>query len=233
MFVAMSLDTLGTGDAKRPQVEKLQRDLRTEMAPARDATKNLLLTLADGVAAGAVDKAKVDSTLATLATAADAEDQAGLQTLNKLHAILSPAERAALVDKVEAHWEVWRQVNHEEKAGERERGGRLARLAEDLSLTPDQVSSISTAYHTALAGLRVEFDPQKGEARVNAFSTKFAAKSFDAKSVAASVHLAGYGSARMALFYETVAPVLTPEQRTKLAEQLRERGNDPSAAPRT
>jgi len=235
MFVAMSLDTLGADDAKRPQVEKLQGDLYAEMAPAREAGKDLLLTLADGIAAGAVDKTKVDALLATLATAADAEHQASLETLNKLHAILSPPERAALVDKVEAHWEVWRQVNHGEQPGERERGGRLARLTEELSLTPDQVSSISTAYHAALPGLHAEFDPKQGEAHVHKFSTTFAAKSFDAKSVTSNANgqLAGYGAARMALFYETVTPLLTPEQRTKLAEQLRARGSEPSATSRT
>jgi Spy/CpxP family protein refolding chaperone len=234
-FIAMSLDTLGADDAKRPQLEKLQSDLHAEMAPAREAAKNLLLTLADGVAAGTVDKVKVDATLATLATAADAEHAASLETLNKLHAILSPPERAALVDKVEAHWEVWRQVNHEEQPGEREHGGRLAKLTEELSLTPDQVKSISAAYHTALAGLGARFDPKNGEAHVHAFSTAFAGKSFDAKSVTsnANAHLAGYGAARMALFYETVTPLLTPEQRTKLAEQLRERGTYQSATSRT
>ncbi len=80
------------------------------MAPAREAEKSLLLTLADGIAAGTMDKVKVDAAIATLTTAADAAHEASVDTLNQLHAILSPAERAALVDKVQAHWEVWRQA---------------------------------------------------------------------------------------------------------------------------
>jgi Spy/CpxP family protein refolding chaperone len=231
-FIAMSLDTLGTDDAKRPQVEKLQSDLHAQMAPAREAERSLQLALADGIAAGKVDTVKVDAAIATLTTAADAAQAAGLDTLNKLHAVLSPPERAALVDKVQAHWEVWRQVNHEEKPGGVERGGRLAELTEEVSLTPDQVTKISAALHTALAGLSGKFDPKRGEAHVQAFSNAFAADSFDAKSVTsnANAHLASRGAARMALFYETVTPLLTPAQRTKLAAELREHASHQPAA---
>jgi Spy/CpxP family protein refolding chaperone len=230
-FIAMSLDTLGTEDAKRPQIEKLQGDLHAQMAPAREAEKNLHQVLADGVAAGTVDTVKVDAAIAKLTTATDSVHEASLDTLNKLHAILSPPERAALVGKVQAHWEVWRQVNHQEKPGGRERGGRLAELTEELSLTPDQVSKISAVLHKAPVGHSDKFDPKKGEARVQAFSKAFAGDSFDAKSVrsTANAHLASRGATRMALFYETVTPLLTPEQRTKLAEHLREHANYQSA----
>jgi Spy/CpxP family protein refolding chaperone len=231
-FIAMSLDTLGTDDAKRPQIEQLQSDLHAQMAPGREAEQSLQLELADGITAGTVDTVKVDAAIARLTTAADTEQAASLDTLNKLHAILSPSERAALVDKVQAHWEVWRQVNHEEQPGGRERGGRLAELTEEVSLTPDQVTKISAALHTAMAGLSDKFDPKKGEAHVHAFSTAFAGRSFNAKAVrsSANAHLASRGATRMALFYETVTPLLTQEQRTKLAAELREHANHPAAA---
>ncbi len=223
-FIAMSLDTLGADDAKRPQIEKLQGDLHAQMGAAREAEKNLLLTLADGIAAGTVDAAKVDAAVAKLAAAADAVHGASLDTLNKLHAILSPPERAALADKVEAHWEVWRQVNHEAEPGGRERGGRLARLTEEVALTPDQVTKISAALKTGPAGAPAKFDPQKAEEHVHAFATAFAGDPFDAKAVAtnANAPLASRGATRMALFYETVTPLLTAQQRTKLAAELRE-----------
>ena len=223
-FIAMSLDTLGVDDAKRPQIEKLQSDLHAQMVPAREAEKNLLLTLSDGVAAGTVDTAKVDAAIAKLTTAADAVHEASLDTLNKLHAILSPTERAALVEKVEAHWEVWRQVNHEAEPGGREKGGRLAQLAEEVGLTPDQVKKISAALRTTMAGLHGKFDPKNGEGHVHAFATAFAGDSFDAKTVTSNAngHLASHGATRMALFYESVTPLLTPEQRTKLAGHLKE-----------
>jgi Spy/CpxP family protein refolding chaperone len=231
-FVEMGLDTLGTDDAKRSEIEKLQSDLHAHMAAAREAEKDLLLTLASGVAAGTVDKGTVDASTAKLTTASEAAHDASLDTLNKLHAILSPAERAALVDKVQAHWEVWRQVNHEEVPDGKQHGGRLAELTQELSLTPDQVGKISASYPKSLARLTGGLDPKKGNDYVGAFSTAFAADSFDAKSLTSNgnPHLARHGARRMALFYEAVAPVLTPEQRTKLAEDLREYGNDQPAA---
>jgi Spy/CpxP family protein refolding chaperone len=223
-FIAMSLDTLGADDAKRSQIEKLQSDLHAQMASARDAEKGLLLTVADGVAAGTVDAAKVDAAITKVTTASEAVHGASLDTLNKLHAILSPPERAALADKVEAHWEVWRQVNHEAEPGGRERGGRLARLTEEVTLTPDQLTKISAALKSGPAGAPAKFDPQKAEAHVKAFATAFAGDTFDAKAVTANANgqLASRGATRMAHFYETVTPLLTPEQRTKLAAELRE-----------
>jgi hypothetical protein len=83
-----------------------------------------------------------------------------------------------------------------------------------------------------MAGLSDKFDPKKGEAHVHAFSTAFAGRSFNAKAVTsnANAHLASRGATRMAIFYETVTPLLTPEQRTKLAAELREHANHRAAA---
>lgn len=223
-FIAMSLDTLGTDDAKRPEVEKLQAGLQTCMAPVGEIEKTLMTTFADGIAAGAIDVAKVDSTIVQLNTASTAVHECSAETLTKLHALLSPVERAALAEKVQAHWDVWRQVNHEAEAGGNEKGGRLTELTEDLGLTPEQVEKMSAAIHTALAGHTGGFDPSKADGHVQAFATAFASESFDAKAVTenANAHLATHGSKRMAIFYETVTPLLTPEQRAKLAEHLRQ-----------
>jgi Spy/CpxP family protein refolding chaperone len=194
------------------------------MAPGGEIAKKLLLTFADGVVAGKIDVAKVDATIAQLSTSAATVHGCSIEALNKLHAILSPAERAALVDKVQAHWEVWRHVNHDAEGGGREQGGHLAELARELNLTEEQVEKISASLRTAFTGLAGKFDPKKVEAHVQAFATAFVGESFDAKSVTAdaNAHLATHGSNRMALFYETVTPLLTPEQRTKLAAHLRE-----------
>jgi Spy/CpxP family protein refolding chaperone len=220
-FIAMSLDTLGADEAKRPQIEKLQGDLHVCMKPAREFEKSILATLSDGVAAGTIDTAKVDAAITQLNTAATGVNECSVAAF---HAILSPAERAALVDKVQAHWGVWRQVNHEAPGGGSEQGGRLADLAQELNLSPDQVGKMSTALQTAMTGAAGSFDPQSAQAHVQAFTAAFVAESFDAKSIAANAngHLATHGAKRMALFYETVTPLLTPEQRATLAAHLRE-----------
>ena len=68
---------------------------------------------------------------------------------------------------------------------------------------------------------------------MQAFSTAFASDAFDAKTLgagaAANGHLAAHGARRMVLFYETVVPVLTPEQRSHLADDLREHLNHQQA----
>jgi hypothetical protein len=230
-FIAMSLDTLGADDAKLPQIVKLQRELRVCLAPAGKAEKKILRMMADGAAAGTIDAAKVDAEIGRLATASSAAQPCSDKALDKLHALLSPTERQALVDKVQAHWEVWRKVNHDAQAGGKQEGGALAELAKELSLTPDQVETISGRLHDALPAVKAKFDPKKVEEHVQAFSDAFISESFDAKSIRVNTDasLSTGGARRMAVFYETVTPALTPEQRAALAAHLREHsGHQPS-----
>ncbi len=231
-FIAMSLDTLGEDDAKRPQIEMLQRELHVCLAPAGRAEKKVLRTLADGVAAGSIDAAKVDAAIGKLATAASGAQPCSAKALNTLHRLLSPAERRALVEKVQAHWQVWRQVNSEAEAGGKEEGGALAALSQELALTPEQVETISGRLHDALPAVQAQFDPKKAEEHLQAFSDAFVGDSFDAKSITVNSNgsLATGGSRRMSVFYETVTPDLTPDQRTALAAHLREHsGHQPSS----
>ena len=95
MFISMAIDTLGLEPAKKAQVEKIQSDLHTKMAPARDAEHDLLSTIADGVAAGKIEPAKVDAAVAKVATASAGIHAATADALTQLHDALSPVERAA------------------------------------------------------------------------------------------------------------------------------------------
>jgi hypothetical protein len=222
-FIAMSLDTLGGDDAKRVQIEKLQGELYSCLAPAGAHQQKLLTMLADGVAAGVIDKAKINATIAQSSPAPGAE-QCSISALNQLHKLLTPAERASLVDKVHAHAEVWHEVNHDIEGHGEGQHAQLERLTRDLSLTPEQVEKISAALHTALGALASKFDPKHSAAHREAFAQAFASESFDAKTVMVNPksNLAAHGSARMALFYETITPLLTPAQRATLAGHLRE-----------
>jgi Spy/CpxP family protein refolding chaperone len=231
MFIHMAIDTLGVSAEKKAQIEKIQADLHAKMAASRDTARAVLTLLADGIAAGKIDKAKVDAALAKQEAASKDVHAATADALNQLHEVLSPAERAALVDKVEAHAEVWKKVNHEEEQGSKEKGSHLARLTEELALTPDQVEKISAALKKDAPP---KPDPAALDAHLKAFETAFIAEKFDAKTLstanAANAHLSKNGSARIARFYEIITPLLTPDQRTKLAEHVRERLSDPHAA---
>jgi Spy/CpxP family protein refolding chaperone len=234
MFISMAIDTLGLDPAKKAPIEKIQSDLQAKMVPARDAEHDLLSTIADGVAAGKIDTAKVDAAVAKVGTASAGIHAATTDAMTQLHDALAPAERAALVDKVKAHAEVWRKVNVDEKATSKEKGAHLAKLTELLSLTPDQVDKITTALSADMP-VTPQNDPKATDAYVQAFATAFVADKFDAKSLAAPAtasagHIARHGGARMARFFEAVTPVLTPDQRTKLAAHLRERLDDQHAS---
>ncbi len=229
MFVAMSLDSLGTTPEQAAQIAKIQTELREKMKPAREAEKTVLVTIADGVAAGKVAPAKVDAAIAKLSTAAAAVHDSVADTMNQLHALLTPAQRAALVDKVEAHFEVWHEANAAEEPKERdEHGGHLGHLAKELSLTPDQVEKIRTQFTTTI-GTAPKYDRAEADAHLKAWGDAFASDNFDSKAIttggAANAHIATWGATRMAHFYEAVAPVLTKDQRAKLAESLRKHAN--------
>jgi Spy/CpxP family protein refolding chaperone len=226
LLIAMSLDTLGLSPEQKPVVEKLRSDLHARMEPARAAEQNLVGTLADGLAAGMLDPVKVDAAVAQLTRAAATVHDASTDALNQLHGVLTPPQRAALVDKLEAHWSVWQRANTDES-------DHLAELTADLDLTPDQVGKIRTSQAEAMKALP-RFDSQEVAAHIRAFGDAFRGPTFDAKTLttggAATAHMVGWGAAHMAHFIESVSPVLLPEQRGKLAQMLRQHANhNPSA----
>ena len=233
LFIAMSLDTLGSAPETKAKVESIRTDLHAKMEPARIAEQNLSTMLADGIAAGNLDAAKVDAGVQALVTATATVQEASVDALNQLHAVLTPTERTALADKVEAHWAVWQKANAEEAADAKPEGGHLALLASELELTPDQVDKIRASLAEGMKSVP-HFDPQEVTTYVRALSDAFRADAFDAKTLTAahdaSAHMAGWGAAHRARFLEAVGPVLTPDQRTKLADKLREHAShNPSA----
>jgi Spy/CpxP family protein refolding chaperone len=226
-LVALSLDTLDADPQKQTQVQQIQSSLREQMTPARDAERNLLSALADGVASGNVSQPRVSSSLDNLEAATILVHEKSLDTINQLHALLSPEERQAVAEKVRAHWEVWRKVNADEDYGSKEMDSHLTRMAEALQMTPDQVDRISAQLKS---NAPPKPDPAASQDRMEAFATAFASDKFDARTLGANDaqrgRFAHSGAARMVRFYEIATPVLTPDQRSKLADHLRDRAND-------
>jgi Spy/CpxP family protein refolding chaperone len=234
LFIAMSLDTLGVSPEQQAAVEKIRKELHAQMEPARTAEQSVTVALADGLAAGTIDTTKVDTALAQVSAAAATAHEASAAALNELHAVLTPEQRGALVDKVEAHWAVWQKANAEETASDRPEGGHLSSLAKDLALTDAQVQQIRASLAEGMKAVP-RLDPQEIAAHLHAFGEAFRGDTFDAKSLTtasgADAHIVARGTAQMAHFIETVSPVLTPEQRSELAARLREHSShDPSAS---
>jgi Spy/CpxP family protein refolding chaperone len=227
MFVAMSLDSLGVSADQAAKIEKIQGDLFAKMEPAHAEEQKVLNILADGIAAGNIDEAKIKNVIDGVKSASIAAHGAVVKSLSELHAALTPEQRGALVDKVEAHWEVWKNSNNqEEAAGDEAHPGHLDQVAKDLGLTPDQVTKVRTTFSERLKKHPLKLDESQIEAYIQEFGTAFKADTFDPTALKhgpfAHQHLAVWGAWRMAHFYEAVGPVLTPEQRAKLSAEMKE-----------
>jgi Spy/CpxP family protein refolding chaperone len=229
MFIAMSLEGLNTTPEQADQIQKIEADMQAKMQPAHDVEKQILLALADGVAAGNVDRKTVDPLAQQLATAAGGIHDAVADSLNQLHTLLTAPQRQGLVDKVEAHLNVWHHTNVDDEAGNKDKNdGQIDALAKTLALTPQQVDQITTAYMSAV-GSSPKFDRAEADNHFKAFAEAFMADQFDAKSLTTgatlNAHMAAWGISRTINLYAAAAPILTPDQRTKAADLLRRHAN--------
>ncbi len=229
-LVSMAVDTLGTSAEQGAALDKIRANFDKKLKPIREADNAVASLLADGVAAGAVDKAKVDAAVARDVAAAANVHAAVDEELNELHAALRPEQRTALVDKVEAEWALWKDANARDQATEGAKAdGHLKHFAKTFALTDDQVTKVRAAID-ATKEAKASFDTAAADAHVTAFSAAFVADTFDAKKLPPAVsensRLVAWGAGRSARFYEAVAPILTPEQRTKVAAELREHANE-------
>ena len=229
MFIAMSLDEINTTEDQKGNIEKIRADLYAKMEPAHQAEKNVLLVVADGIAANQFDQGKIDAAISQLHDASAGIHDAVADSLNQLHETLTPPQRQGLVDKMEAHFEVWHHANSPDEGAERDQhGGHLGAIAKALQMTPDQVEKARAAF-TSSIGSVPKFDRAEGDAHVRAFGDAFSSDKFDAHALPTkgelNAHMAVWGISRMVKLYEAVTPVLTPDQRTKLADHLRKHAN--------
>ncbi len=237
-LIAMSVHDLDLSAEQKATVEKIHADLVAKMEPARTAGQDLANTLADGVAAGKVDRAKADAAIDRLVARVQAQQGSALDAMNKLHAALTTAQRAALVDKLGEHFEKWKEANgHEDQDGQPHRSGPLLGLVRDLGLSKDEAEQIKASFRAVLKAST----PATGQTSIQdhghkvvtdhlqAFAAAFKADSFDAHKVgaagAADGRMARWGATRMARFFEAAAPVLTADQRAKLSQMIRERAS--------
>ncbi len=260
-LIAMSIKELDLTPEQKAKVEAIRADLHAKMEPAHAAGKELAGVLAEGVAAGAVDRAKADAAIDKLVSAVEAIHAASQDALNQLHAALTPPQRAAFVDKLQARSEKWTQAHGGDEHGGGPGGpggsggpgggpdhhgpprGAAMGFGRDLGLTDDQKEKIKSNLHEMMSqgggggthgpgmspggGPGGPPDHHDMHEHMQAFATAFKSDTFDAKSLdsgsrRAGTHMARFGATHMARWCEAAAPVLTPEQRTKLAQSIRD-----------
>jgi Spy/CpxP family protein refolding chaperone len=231
-FVIGATETIGVSPEQQAKLDAVKADFRAKVEPVRVANGGVMAVLADGIASGTIDQTKVDAALAVVAASAGAVHAATIDALNQLHAILTPEQRAALCDKIEAHWTVWKESNAGDQATDNAKpNGHINHLAKEIGLAPDQVAKTQANLAALAPAARGPFDASAAEAHWKAFSSAFLADPFDAKTLVtanpANSAISSWGAARMVRFYQALNPVLTPDQRTKVAAALREHANEP------
>jgi Spy/CpxP family protein refolding chaperone len=232
-LLVLSLKDLDLSADQQAAVEKIRTDLLARMEPARTAEKDYASTLADGVAAGKVDRTKVDASITKLVTQVQDAHDASLAALNQLHAALNAQQRAKLVDELSDHWEKWKEAQGRDEAEDKQhRSGHLLALVRELGLTQEQAEKIKASFHDKMKAAPQDHGHKEVQDHLAAFATAFKADTFDAKKVAggkaADGHIAKWGATRRARFLEAAAPLLTPDQRTKLAQTIRDRAANTS-----
>jgi Spy/CpxP family protein refolding chaperone len=210
---ALKLDSLTPG--QRTAIEQLVQTRRTAEAPVRQADAQMLTVLATQVEQASINRQALAPTMQARETAAVAARSVDLDTMQKLHDLLTPAQRGQLVDAVEAH-------AHGHKGGHGE--GRLGRIAKELGLTDQQKQQIASNFRTERtaegdAGSRS--DPHGAR---KAWLDSFRGDAFSASGAGASAKDAVERRAdRVTDLLTAAVPVLSPAQRAQLANHLRER----------
>jgi Spy/CpxP family protein refolding chaperone len=151
---------------------------------------------------------------------------AAATSLDELHAALTPAQRAQLVADVQSHWDKWKEAHgQDEKADAKHHPGYLLALVRKLGLSQEQAEKIKTSFRDKMKAAPQDTQHKDVDDYLKAFTTAFKADTFHAKTLtkgkAAGAHMARWGATRRARFLEAAAPVLTPDQRTKLADVIR------------
>lgn len=224
---------------QRTEIETLAAEAEARHAPTADARKELMLTFADQVENGAIDRAalqaKIDAAAADLEKVR-ADDRAALV---KLHALLDAEQRHAFVDALEEQMKSMKSKRGDRGAHAKGGFGKMKQLAADLELTDEQKSQIKDAMREARkegketwkrrrherAGHGAAHADRKGPRRgPMKVLEAFREDKLDLDKLAlrgGAEPAARSATLRMASMAEKVLPILTPQQRKIAADKLR------------
>jgi Spy/CpxP family protein refolding chaperone len=214
---SLHLDSLTT--AQRQQIEALAQQERATHANVAAARGQLLQALATRVAAGSVDDAALAPSVQAVEGAIEADEPGDRASLEKLHAILTPAQRVELVTRIESH--THRAVERAPDAGGPGgmRGGLLWGHA--LDLTPAQRDQIKA--NLASSGPAVDKSVWK-EARESRQHVLEAFKGdrfvMNEGAPQKDPRMGEQGIEHIVRIAKASAPVLTAEQRATAAAKL-------------
>ena len=213
---ALKLDSLTP--EQRSSIEQLVQERKSAAVPARAADAQVLTQLAHQVEQASVDSQGLEASLGVERTAVSAERAADRDALVKLHSILTPAQRAQLVDKIEASSAKWAEKREAREGKEKSTQGekREGRGGGKLGLTAEQRAQIKSNLASERTPKTADQIKAEREAHKAALES-FRGDSFDPTPLV-RVEVRGEHAEKMA---KAVVPVLSPAQRATYASELR------------
>ena len=205
---AQKLDSLTP--EQRTAIDQLVRTRQAAQVPVRQANAQVLLQIAQQVDQATIDAQALAPSVGAEERAATAENAVERDTLSRLHALLTPAQRAQLVDHLQAEW----RGRGDADVGERRGRHPGHEWAGQLGLTPEQETQVAANLRAAFHGNEAAGEHGPNQARP---LESFRGDSFDAS---AFVRVERRGE-REETFAKAIVPVLTPAQRAMLASRLR------------
>ncbi len=216
---ALKLDSLTP--AQRTAIEQLAQTRRTAEVPVRQADAQVLTVLAQQVEQASINRAALAPTVSARETAAVAARNVDLDTVQKLHDLLTPAQRGQLIDGIEAHF----QGHADAGAGKGgHRGGRLGMIAKKLGLTDQQKAQIASNLRAErqAEGTPAQRPDFRGAGK--AWLESFRGDAFNASASASNIpQMMQRRANRMEDLMTAALPVLSPAQRSELSTHLRAR----------
>lgn len=219
----------------KPEQKTAVDAIKAELTKADDAPKadkdQLKADIAAGAAAGKLDKAKLDADTKKLIQASASTAAAIQEAVNKLHKTLDAEQRKKLVEHLRKQAEAMK-----EHMGEHGPGGGMGmmgphegmqKLEEQLGLSAEQKEKLKTKLQAAM---KAETDARKQHQdamhkRMKAIADAFVGDKFDAKKAGVAEHMGDMVkmmTKNRIQFVEAVLSVLTPEQRAKFAEHVKQ-----------
>jgi Spy/CpxP family protein refolding chaperone len=239
-----SLDSLDLKPEQKTAIDSIESDMEKTGDAAKDSRAKLETDVADGVAAGKLDKKKTDADIKAMADAVAGAEPQMQDAMNRLYKTLDADQRKKLVETMRAKGKEMKEhmAEHEGKgpgAGKEHEGhehegmgeGPMAKLGDELALTDDQKTKLHTKLEAQMkanhAAMKTKMEA--AEKHMDAIGTAFEGDKFDAKKAGvggqAPEMVKAMATARLQ-FVETVLPVLTPDQRAKFAQHLKDHAND-------
>jgi Spy/CpxP family protein refolding chaperone len=225
---ALKLESLTP--AQRATIEPLRAERTAATTPAREAHSQLLTALAAQVEQAKIDEAALAPSLNAVETA-DLTAGAELRGLvTRLHAALTPAQRSELVDEIEAGH---RRGPGHGRHGPGDGGGHEGPAwgGDRLGLTAAQKAQVAVALRAAVGDGGAEGRPGGERARgqggplgerAKALES-FRGDAFDASNLEPPMPHGKF----VVKLAEAMLPILSPAQRSMLAQELRERADHP------